>query len=85
MNKLRNIEMAPLEKSFITFKVEKFYEGKDGFELITVSAEVIRIITDPLNKREPKCLVELDNKQLGIPLSEIISVKPPNGFQLSLF
>lgn len=73
----------PLEGSFITFKIDLSNDGTGG--LVDVTAKVLRVITDPLNVKEIKCLVEINGVKYGIPLSDIINNDPPSGFQLSLF
>lgn len=49
------------------------------------TAKVLRIIQCPLNRHEPKALVEHLGERYGIPFSEILTTAPGSGVQLTLF
>lgn len=48
------------------------------------TCKVVRIITDPLQRHETKCIVSINNEQYGIPISMIETLQEHNK-QLTLF
>jgi hypothetical protein len=57
----------------IAFKITQYDAMGCGIQ-VTEIAEVIRIITDPLNRHEPKCLVNINSQKYGIHLSEVLKI-----------
>lgn len=68
---------------FITFKLDTWTNEKHLLK--KVKAEILDFCYDPLKIHEPKCGVNVNGEEFGIPFSEIINTSPAIGEQLELF